>query len=127
MLEIKTDKYIKVKKILVDGNEWTMKVPGAGDELAMSQATRRIKQLDAKIEAKTATDADYDKYDQLENDILERFTNMFQDGTPENNQVKAWLSATPMVVVQMAIEDIKKQADAKKALEADGQPDTANA
>lgn len=116
MLEINSSKYIKTKQVLIDGMSWTIKLPGAGNELAMSQAKRRIDQLDSKIKAGTMTDEDYDRYDKLEKQMLDTFTSMFQDGTKDNSSVTEWLNRTPLAVVQMVMEDIKKQtADNEKA------------
>jgi hypothetical protein len=111
MYEIKTNNYVKAKKILVDGNEWTMVAPGAGSELALSQAQRRAKLLDTKIEAGTAVESDYDLYDALEKKMMDIFKAIFKDGTQGNSQVNAWLESTPMAVIYAIMEDIKKQAE----------------
>lgn len=109
MYEIKTSDYVKTYDILVDGNSWTMKAPGAGDELAMSQATRRAKLLEKKIEDGSAVESDFDLYDKLESKIFSMFEKIFNDGTSENTSVKNWVSATPISVINDIFEDIKKQ------------------
>lgn len=113
MYEIKTSNYVKSKKILVDGNEWTMFPPGAGDELAMNQAQRRINLLEQKIKDSSATEADYDKYDELENRTYELFQKIFRDSTDDNSEVKGWLSSTPLVVIYAIMDDISKQVTEK--------------
>jgi hypothetical protein len=115
MYEIRTSSYIKSKKILLDGNEWTMTAPGAGDELALGQAQRRSQMLQKKIEAGTASEADYDLYDKLEASMFKLFSKIFRDGTTNNTQVDKWLNSTPMIVINAIMEDIKTQAEAKEA------------
>lgn len=114
MYEIQTGKYVKPKKILVDDMEWTMFAPGAGDELAMGQANRRIQLLDKKIKDGTAEEKDYDKYDELENRIYDIFLKVFKDSTDDNSEVAAWIKETPMTVLYAVMEDIKKQTEAKE-------------
>lgn len=123
MYEIKTSNYIKSKKILVDGEEWTMHPPGAGDELALSQGKRRAERLEKKIQDGTATDEDYDTYDRIENNMYNIFRKMFKDSTPENSQVNKWLDTTPMVVVMAILEDISKQAVVKQEAENATEPE----
>jgi hypothetical protein len=114
MYEIKTSNYIKSSKILVDGKEWTMTPPGAGDELALNQAKRRAELLEKKVQNGTATEEDYDTYDKLENRMYSVFQKIFSDGTPDNSAVTAWLDSLPMVVIMAILEDIQKQATDKK-------------
>lgn len=114
MYEIKTSNYITSKKVLVDGQEWTITAPGAGDELALSQADRRSKMLQKKIEAGTAGEDDYDLYDKLEERMFKLFTKIFRDSTPDNSQVKAWLETTPMAVIYAIMEDVRRQAEEKE-------------
>lgn len=114
MYEIKTSNYVTSKKILLDGQEWTMTAPGAGDELALGQAKRRSEMIEKKIQAGTASDEDYDTYDRLEDRIFKLFAKIFRDSTPDNSQVAAWLDATPMAVIYAIMEDIQKQAEAKE-------------
>ena len=115
MYEIKTSNYVTSKKILVDGEEWTMTAPGAGDELALGQAQRRSEMIQKKIDANTASDEDYDTYERLENRMFELFAKVFRDSTPDNSQVKAWLNATPVSVIYAILEDIQKQVQAKES------------
>lgn len=114
MYEIKTSNYIKSKKILVDGKEWELRPPGAGDELALNQGKRRAERLEQKIKDGTATDEDYDTYDRIENNMYTIFGRMFKDQTPDNSEVDAWLKTTPMVVVMAMLEDMSKQIAAKE-------------
>lgn len=113
-ISIKTADYLQEKHIEVDGNDWTIRLPGAGSELRLSQANRRIKLLDKKIADGTAKESDFDQYDRLENLTLEMFEKMFNDGTTENKTVKDWVRNTPLVVIMAAFEEIKKQAESKK-------------
>lgn len=109
MYEIKTSDYIKTFKVKVDGNEWSVKRFGAGYELALSQATRRLKLLGKKIEGDTATDQDYDQYDKLEKRIVSIFGDIFSDGTEDNASVNKWVEETPSDVLMKIFQDITKQ------------------
>jgi hypothetical protein len=117
MYEIKTGNYLKKRKINIDGNEWTMIAPGAGDELALSQADRRLKIINKKVEADTATMEDIDAAEALEARTFSIFEKMFNDGTPENQSVKDWIAETPLAVIYMIVEEIKKQSEEKDAAE----------
>jgi hypothetical protein len=112
MLQIKTSDLNKVYKVEVDGQAWTMKAPGAGDELKMGQAQRRIALIDKKIKDGVAVEADYDLYDELERSMFTIFTKIFKDGTDDNSQVEEWVKNTPLAVIIMATESIKEQANA---------------
>jgi hypothetical protein len=109
MYQIKTSDYTKVYDIEVDGEHWQMKSPGAGDELIMGQAQRRMKLLNAKIDNGTATSEDLDLYDELEKSMFDLVTKIFKDTTPDNHNVKKWVLNTPMQVIIKAIESIKTQ------------------
>lgn len=117
MIEINTENYVKPKNILIDGKSWTMTAPGAGDEMALSQATRRIQQIENKIKSSTATDSDYDLYDAMEAKIYNLFQKIFRDTTEDNSEVKSWLENTPMSVVEAVIKEVKRQS------EEDGKPE----
>lgn len=119
MYEIKTSNYIKSKKILVDDKEWELRPPGAGDELALNQGKRRAERIEQKIKDGTATDADYDTYDRIENNMYNIFRRMFKDATDDNSEVNAWLATTPMIVIMTILEDISKQVVAKEEAEHD--------
>lgn len=122
MYEIQTKDYIQSKKILIDGKEWTMTAPGAGDELMLGQGKRRAERLEKKIAADTATDEEYDLYDKIEDRMFAIFHKVFKDGTEDNSEVKAWLDTTPMVIVYKIMEDITAQAEAERSKEAPAEP-----
>lgn len=109
-ISIDTSKYLDNTRVVIDGNDWGIKLPGAGTELRLSQAQRRIKLLDKKINDGTAQEADYDLYDKLENQSIDLFAKVFNDGTDDNASVRAWIEDTPMSVIMATFEDIKEQA-----------------
>lgn len=111
-IKISTGKYNKEGKVEVDGKLWTVKLPGASTELRLNQAQRRLQVLDKKVQDGTATEADLDRYDDYEKTIYDTFLNIFQDDTEDNSEVSAWINETPMAIIVMALEDIKKQANA---------------
>lgn len=124
-IKISTSKYRKEGKVDIDGNLWTVKLPGAATELKLSQAFRGVKlwaarmaKLDDRLESGKATDQelnDYEeyskKYEANEQVIFGFFLNMFSDDTDDNTQVKQWVEETPMAIIQAAFEDIKNQAN----------------
>lgn len=135
-IKISTGKYTKEGKVEVDGKLWTVKLPGAGSEMRLSQAFRlsksssaRLKLLDEKIDAGTATEQDLDRYDEYseqfqknEELIMELSLNIFKDGTPDNSEVRRWINDTPAAIIQMAFDDIQQAAEEK---DKDGQQDSA--
>jgi len=124
-IKISTKKYTKQGKVDVDGNIWEVKLPGAATELRLSQAFRgsklwaaRMSKLDEKIDSGKISDSELDsyeeykeKYEENERIVFEFFSDMFQDGTEDNVSVKAWIDATPTLVIQAVFEDMKEQVD----------------
>lgn len=108
--EIKTTDYAKPKPVLIDGMDWTIRMPGAGDEMALGQIQRRQEFLQKKIEAGTATEQDLDLYDSLEERAFNMFAKVFSDGSKDNASVNEWIKATPMAVIYKVLEEIKEQA-----------------
>lgn len=113
-IKISTGKYTKEGKVDIDGNIWTIKLPGAGTEMKLSQAQRRLKLLYKKIEADTADEDDLDKYDKFEKVIFDTFKDMFKDGTKDNDKVKEWVEDTPIAIIVQVFEDVKKAADGRE-------------
>jgi hypothetical protein len=110
-VKISTSKYKQNGKVDIDGKIWSVKLPGAGTELRLSQAQRRLKVLDKKIESDNATEEDLDRYDGYEKTVYDVFFNMFEDTTKDNSEVKAWIEDTPLAIIMLAFEDIKNQAN----------------
>lgn len=125
-IKISTAKYNKKGKVDIDGNIWDVVLPGAGTELRFSQASRacklyaaRIDLLDKKIDQGKASFQELDQYEDYskkfeENEriIYQTFTATFKDGTKDNSKVKAWVDKTPTMIIMMAMEDVKEQANA---------------
>lgn len=109
-ISISTDKYKKQGKVKIDGHVWEVKLPGAGTELRLSQAQRRIKLLEKKVEDGTATEEDLDKYEKYEELVYGTFKTMFKDSTKDNSEVNKWIEETPLMFIMMAFEEIKKSA-----------------
>lgn len=117
MYEIKTTSYIKERKVLLDGMTVTIRPLGAGSELTIGQTQRRLTFLEKKIKAGTITEQELDKYDALEEQLLDYFDKFMLDGTEDNHKVRAWLKETPYAVIQQVFEDMKKQFDEAEAEE----------
>lgn len=125
VLKINTSKYTKSGKVDIDGNIWTVNLPGAGTELRFSQASRaaklygsRIALLDRKIDSETITEAELDnyeeyskKYEENEGILYAVFQQTFDDGTPDNKTVKKWIDETPTAIIMMSFEDVKNKAE----------------
>lgn len=110
-VKISTSKYNKQGQVDIDGNIWSVVLPGAGTELKMSKMKRRQEFLAKKIENGTVTEEELDKYDEIEDFFYTFFQNLFQDGTEDNKAVHEWVDNTPMAVILQAFEDIKDQAN----------------
>jgi len=108
--KVDTTKYNKEGKVNVDGKIWSIKLPGAGKELRLSKAQRRLKFLQKKIDSGNYDESDLDAYDNLEDFTYNFFYEMFQDGTEDNSEVKAWMDDTPLAIIVQSFEDIKSQA-----------------
>ncbi len=113
-IKINTGKYNKQGKVDVDGKIWSVKLPGAGTEMRLSQAQRRLTMLDQKVENKTATEEDLDKYDSYELVVYETFKSMFKDNTKNNSEVSKWVEETPLAIMVQVFEDLKEQANGRK-------------
>jgi ASC-1-like (ASCH) protein len=113
-IKINTGKYNKQGKVDVDGKIWSIKLPGAGTEMRLSQAQRRLTMLDQKVENKTATEEDLDKYDSYELVVYETFKSMFKDNTKNNSEVSKWVEETPLAIMVQVFEDLKEQANGRK-------------
>lgn len=109
--KIDTSKYVTDGKVEVDGKIWDVVLPGAGTELRMGKMKRRTDLLSKKVEGGTATEADLDRLDAMEDEFLDLFKHMFKDSTKDNSEVAEWIEKTPMAIIMQAIEDIKEQAN----------------
>ena len=98
--KVDTSKYTKEGKVEVDGKLWTVKLPGAGTELRISKAQRRLAFLEKKI----------DRYDELEQFMFDFFKGVFTDSTKDNSEVTEWIENTPGAIIIQAFEDIKTSA-----------------
>lgn len=129
-IKISTSKYIKSGKVDIDGNLWTVHLPGAGTELRFSQASRRaklyagrIENIDEKMSSGNVSDEELDlyeeylnKYEEAEKTIYGVFSTTFKDGTKDNSQVNAWLEETPLAIISLAFEEVKSQANEKQPI-----------
>ena len=70
--------------------------------------------LDQKVENKTATEEDLDKYDSYELVVYETFKSMFKDNTKNNSEVSKWVEETPLAIMVQVFEDLKEQANGRK-------------
>ena len=110
-IKISTSKYNKEGKVEIDGKIWTVKLPGAATELRLNQAQRRLSVLEKKVKADEATEEDLDRYDGYEKTVYDVFRNIFKDDTKDNSEVNKWIDETPLMIIIMAFEDIRNQAN----------------
>ena len=108
--KVDTSKYTKEGKVEVDGKLWTVKLPGAGTELRISKAQRRLAFLEKKIESGKYDEVDLDRYDELEQFMFDFFKGVFTDSTKDNSEVTEWIENTPGAIIIQAFEDIKTSA-----------------
>lgn len=119
---IKTSDYVKTVGVEVDGKVWKMRPIGAADELALSQIERRVELYDKKlkqIKEGTAAQSDVDRheeyvdrYEKLENKVIDIVCSIFTDETANNSQVREWALSIPMSTTFKIIEDIALQSEA---------------
>lgn len=112
-VKIDTGKYTKEGKVDIDGNIWTVVLPGAAKELQFSKNQRRMEFLSKKVEKGDVTEEDLDKLDALEDFALSFFKGIFKDDTEDNSKVGEWVDATPIAIIAAAFNDIKKAAEAR--------------
>lgn len=111
-LKLDTSKTKKRGFVEVDGMVWEIVLPGSGAELELSRAQRRLKLLDRKIDDGSATEADYDKYDELESYIVTFMKSMFKDKTKDNSEVNKWVDETSVYDMYVYFKGIQDQANA---------------
>jgi len=123
-IKISTKKFEPDGKVDIDGNIWTIKPPGAGTELRLSQAFRgsklyasRMNIVEKKIESETATSEDLDKYEEYidkfekhEKVIFDISTSILRDETDSNKQVKEWVENTPTITIEKVFDEIERQS-----------------
>lgn len=112
-IKVSTGKYRNEGKVEIDGNVWSIKLPGAGTELKLSQAQRRMERLDKKIKDGIVTDADLDMYDEYEMLMYTSFKDMLSDGTENNAAVAKWVEETPLAIIMAVFDDIKEVANGR--------------
>lgn len=112
MYSIDSSKYIKVKKVQIDGKDWDIRAVGAGEELALAQIQRRLKFIEQQIESGKAIAEDIEKAEELENKMLSIFKSLFKDSTSDNSEVNAWIEDTPLSMINQVLEEIKLQSEA---------------
>lgn len=110
MKKIDTKQYVTEGKVQIDGMIWSVILPGAGKELEISKAQRRIKLYENKVESGNFNEEDLDKLDALEDYFYNFFKGIFKDDTQDNAQVNKWVDETPLGIILKAFEDIKSQA-----------------
>lgn len=110
-LSIKTDGYVKGYKFEIDGMEWEYRAPGAGVTLELSKASRKSAQLEEKVRAGNATEADQEEQSKLIELAFNFYNSILKDGTKDNKHVKAWLNDTPMDVIAAIVKDIQDASE----------------
>ena len=81
MIEISTSKMSTRKKVLIDGQEFTIRKLGAGEELDLSQISRELFTLLDELDPKKGfTEESAKKYDELKKKSLDIYIATFDDG-----------------------------------------------
>jgi len=78
MLEINTGQLRNSKKVLIDGHEYSVRRPGAGEMLAIDQLNREATKLSAKKEVPTA--AEEQRAKDIANKLYDMTVKWFDDG-----------------------------------------------
>jgi len=111
MLEIKTNQFKTRKKVLIDGNEYTVRKMGNIEQLDLSQYMRRLKQLsDIEVSDKKLTVKQIDEVDMLSSKILALYIGLFDDGADQSKSKSMLATLTDtelgMMLEQIFTEDI---------------------
>jgi hypothetical protein len=80
VLEIRTGELKTRKKVLIDGQEYIVRKLGAGEELSLSQAMRRLEKLSKIEEAGTITEEESDEALRLAESTFNILAGTFNDG-----------------------------------------------
>lgn len=134
-IRISTQKFEPESGVEIDGKIWSIKPPGAGTELRLSQAFRgsklyssRMGIIEKKIEEETVTEEDLDKYEEYidkfekhEKVIFDISTSILRDNTDTNKEVKEWVDKTPTITIEKVFDEIERQSLKR---EVDGQKDS---
>lgn len=124
MYEIKTDKFKKERKVLIDGIEATVQQVGAGTQLTLSQTERRLELINRKLKAGYSDleqmERDISQAEKLEDKMFDFFNQVIRDGSEDNATIKAWIDHTPLEVIQATFEEMQKQFKENDAKVGDG-------
>lgn len=111
IVKIDTKRYAKIDpKVDIDGNIWSIHMPGAGKSMEYTKLQRLAKVLYRKVESNTHTEDDAKRLDEIEDWTIEFFLGVFRDDTPDNADVRKWLEETPAPFIMQAFEDVQEQA-----------------
>lgn len=80
MLEIKTNQFATRKPVNIDGHEYIVRKPGAGEQLILQQKMRRVKELDRLQKANSLSEEQEVELENLGADMLDLTASLFDDG-----------------------------------------------
>lgn len=103
MLEITTVKK-KAELVKIDGFEYEVRNPGAGESLALTQAQRYISKLADKIEADTATEEEKEKHTKLIEKALKICVTLFD--AKGNDEAQDHLERLDVEILFNVIEQV---------------------
>jgi hypothetical protein len=105
MLEITTNHKEK-QLVKVDGFEYFVRQPGAGESLAMSQAQRYLSKLEVKIADKTATEEEKEKHTKLVEKTLKICTTLLTPKDESSDDAQDHLDQLDPEVLFNVIEQV---------------------
>jgi len=118
MLEIKTNQLKTRKKVLIDGNEFTVRKMGNLEQLELSQSMRRVGQL-AKIEQSgiELNAKQIAELDELSKKMTEMFIGLFDDGGDQSKSKKMLTSLSDSeigIILTQIFEEKDGEKDSNK-------------
>lgn len=116
MLEINTNTLKSRKKVLIDGQQYIVRKLGAGEELSLSQAMRKLEKLGNKEKSGDLTEAEQDQAIKLAQSTLDTLISTFDDGG-DGSKAKALISG-------LSAEELKEVYD--KIFEEQSEPNETN-
>lgn len=107
MLQITTSNLKTRKKVEIDGQPYTVRKLGAGEQLTLSQYMREIKKLDKKEKAGTLTDAEEAEALKMTEDTMNIMAACFDDGG-DGSKSKQLVKSLSVDELQAVLDEIFK-------------------
>lgn len=115
-ISISTSKYIKskIKEVEIDGVIFTVRKPGAGEQLDSLENMRAMNKLKAQMDSAETEPEQMKIMDEVAKvmaKIEDSFVNLFDDGTGNNKNAKNFVRKVGIENIGNVLNDIFKEGD----------------